>query len=267
MISLFTTFYNEKNVIRRDELLFCLQKNIENRWIDRIYILDESNDDLNNPKIILKKLKRRPFFNDFLNIVNQNTGNDDINIISNTDIYFDDTLKTISKISDHSLCLALNRWNVLNNTIKFEIGFGQDTWIFKGQIRDNIEAFFFNGLPASDNRFAFELRKVGYKVINPSLSVKSFHMHNSRIRSYQSEVLIPGPYYYPLPAIIFSTNSKLQLKQFVLWIIIRIRFFNDFCFTVIDRKKYRIFRKRVIDFNKVHFPFLIALIKKLKNIY
>lgn len=89
MISLFISIYNEKNNVRMAEYLFCLNKNIENRFIDRIFILCEAGYriNMNCNKLKYFYIPERPKFCDFFKLINNITASDDINIISNSDIF------------------------------------------------------------------------------------------------------------------------------------------------------------------------------------
>ena len=102
MINLFTSYYKDKNSERQKEIDFCLDKNISNGFIDKIYILSETDDvpfTSNKLKIITHK---RPTFKDFFNIINEFTKEDDINILTNTDIFLDETIKDVKNIINNN---------------------------------------------------------------------------------------------------------------------------------------------------------------------
>ncbi|MEE9572878.1 MAG: hypothetical protein V3W20_07520, partial [Candidatus Neomarinimicrobiota bacterium] len=111
----------------------------------------------------------------------------DVNIIANTDIYFDETIELASQIKQKQ-CYALTRWELYGGTvISFTQRHGrpgyvqpsppewsQDTWIFRGAIRpesyDNVIAVnnktrgsepipFYLGIPGCDNKIAALLRE------------------------------------------------------------------------------------------------------------
>ena len=73
MINLFTSYYKDKNEERQKEIDFCLDKNISNGFIDKIYILSETDD----APFTSDKLKiiphKRPTFKDFFNVINEFT--------------------------------------------------------------------------------------------------------------------------------------------------------------------------------------------------
>jgi hypothetical protein len=126
--------------------------------------------------------------------VNKLTEPNDINIVCNADIFFDDTIALVSRMQDKE-AYALGRWDwttikisnlVDNNSI-------QNAWIIKGKV-ENVMGNFSMGKPGSDGRIAYELQKAGYKVSNPSKSIKAYHVHNSNIRHYTENDRIQGEY-------------------------------------------------------------------------
>jgi hypothetical protein len=75
VIILFTTYYNEINESRKSELLNCIQFNLKNKLIDKILILIEEKDNLpfDDPKIQQITVSKRPTFQDFFRIINENS--------------------------------------------------------------------------------------------------------------------------------------------------------------------------------------------------
>lgn len=201
LINLYTTYYEAKDPKRKNELLFCINKNSNNLLIDKIYVLCENKLEYENSKINLIRIDRRPTFNDFFYLINQNTGEDDINIISNTDIYFNESLKLVDKINHfEKKCLALGRWDIINDSkLRFcQNDYSQDTWIFKGKIR-NLNGDIPLGIVGCDNKIANEISKGGYKIINPSLSIITIHYHRSSFRNYNNKYKLNPPYRFILP--------------------------------------------------------------------
>lgn len=218
MVNLFTTFYNERNPERASELRDCLSLNIECQVIDKIYIWLENLSDVpvQSEKIVIIPATSRPRFNDFFEAVNNVTHNNDINIITNSDIFFKDDIGIIKNIKLNNRCLALTRWDIEENSEAKFLGRvdSQDTWIFKGKIR-GIDGVFFLGSLGCDNKIAYEIQKAGYAISNPSLSVKSYHLHLTQCRpglsSYSANPL-PGPYLY-IPITHHKTNFKNWVRR------------------------------------------------------
>lgn len=178
-IRLFYNYYEDKNPLRKNEIDFCLQQNIKNPLFDTI-VLD--SDGL-------------PTYDFFFERINKLTGPNDINIICNSDIFFDETIGLVKNIGLNTL-YALSRWEWHNGTSKLrELRNSQDVWIFRGPV-ENVDGSFQLGKPFCDNRIAFEFNRAGYKVVNPSRSIKSYHFHSSGIRSYNGTEKVEGNYLF-----------------------------------------------------------------------
>ena len=179
MIRLIYNYYEDKNPARKAEIDLCLQKNLENKFINTVIIETDT----------------KPTYGFFLNKINELTGPNDINLFCNADIFFDETIVLAETHLKHKQAFALSRWDWINeNKIQhFDRPDSQDTWIIKG-IAENISANFLLGTPGSDNKMAYEFNKAGYAVSNPSKSIKSYHVHNSNIRNYTRKDSVPPPY-------------------------------------------------------------------------
>jgi hypothetical protein len=181
---------------------------------ERIILLAESDCLLLDDKLIIYNLSTRPTFMDFIKIANKYDG---IKIIANADIYFNLTLAKLQNL-DENLVYCLTRWDLLSNgKIKFYENFkSQDSWIFKNKIPEHIGQYFM-GTPGCDNRFAYELKEVGFKLKNPSLSIQSVHLHLSNIRTYDKGLdRVKGKYYYPLPNTIKSESFTIKTRT-IYW--------------------------------------------------
>jgi hypothetical protein len=87
-------------------------------------------------------------------------------------------------------------------------------WIFKGKIKQSLRANFPLGVPRCDNRFMYELETAGYKVSNPSFSIKAYHMHNGQRALVYTEndnyYKIAEPYRYKYPHNLFGFWKTLR---------------------------------------------------------
>lgn len=198
MINLYTSYYIDPSPARQAELDECLHQNILNNHINKIFLLLEYpivNEQFNSGKINIIYIKGRPEYNTFFEIINENTSQDDWNIIANSDIFFDHTIDHLNKY-DHSNVIVLCRWDVFpNGLIKFlNSRDSQDSWIVKGKI-ENVNGNFYLGKAGCDNAIADRFNRAGYKVINPSKTIKTYHLHNSGVRSYNPNDRVPQPYY------------------------------------------------------------------------
>ena len=196
MIRLFTTVYPETNPARRAEYEECLRRNLACAELDEVCVLAEG-DGIRlppSPKLRERRILKRPSYDDFFSWINEVAGPDDVSIIANTDIYFDSNIRALEHIAWRAnTCLALSRWDVqADGTARlFEAADSQDCWIFKGKIGD-VKGDIPVGVYDCDNKIAWELERAGYNVLNPSLSIRCFHLHLSGYRSYE---VAPAPDY------------------------------------------------------------------------
>ena len=199
MINLFINSFEHQDEKRNAEIKFCLKKNLKNKLIDKVIIVNEN---------------RRATYGDFLRAMA--SYKKDINIIANTDIYFNDTISFAENIEARQ-CFALTRWEnhkghiisfVQRHGRKIQPQWSQDAWIFRGspvnpvrydhvtavnlknRTRENIP--FSLGIPGCDNKFAAMLKINGMTVLNPSHQIKSIHVHESDERVYPDYQIIAG---------------------------------------------------------------------------
>lgn len=192
-MNLFVNYYIDPNEERQKEIDVCLLNNLNNPEIEKVYIFGEYrnmpyNDNFpNHYKIVPLACNGRPTFKDFFAAINQSTGAHDINIIANSDIYLSRVLWPV--LPTHHQCFALTRWDILpDGSEKFYNNSGsQDTWVFRGPIKQVKGADYTQGVAGCDNKIAWDLERAGYRVSNPSLTIKTYHLHNSGVRHYDKK--------------------------------------------------------------------------------
>lgn len=161
-VNLFFNHYQDESIQRQHEIDACLKKNRE--------VFDN---------VIL--VPGRPTFAELFELTKDYP--DDINCFCNSDIYFTDI--SMMPVLKENECWALTRWNAKDgNYVFFGRSDSQDAWVFKGVVKP-INANFTQGKWGCDNRLAYEIEKAGYKVSNPSLSVKTIHLHAVDRRKYK----------------------------------------------------------------------------------
>ncbi len=180
MINLITSYYKDSNQDRRKEIDYCFYK----------------NSILSNVNFVVLESQTRVKFCEYFDYLNKITNPDDVNIVCNSDVYFESEILLSEKIKDDQ-AFALSRWDLQNDgTLKFfDRPDSQDAWVFRGKIR-NVYSDFYMGYRGCDNRLAYELAQSGYSVFNPSKTLKSIHVHTSNIRNYtyNDKLVVPGPY-------------------------------------------------------------------------
>lgn len=178
MIRLFYNYYEDKNPFRKQEIDYCRQKNLENKLLTTILVESAA----------------KPTYDFFFEQINKVTGPDDINIICNSDIFFDDTIKFAEHIQ-HKELYALLRWEWKPGGPRFhERPDSQDVWIVRGKV-EGVFGGFSLGIRGCDNRIAHEFHTAGWKVNNPAKTIRTYHVHNSNVRNYTMADVVDPPYY------------------------------------------------------------------------
>jgi len=196
MINLYTSYYIDPSPARQQELDACLKDNILNNHINKIVLLLEYpivNSIIEDEKVEVVYIKGRPEYNTFFELINQRTGSRDWNIIANSDIYFDETIELLNSYNE-KVAVCLTRWEVEHNKTTFlNRPDSQDSWAIKGRI-DNVDGCFTLGKCGCDNAIMDRFHKAGYRAINPSKTIKSYHLHLSGARSYNVNDKVKPPY-------------------------------------------------------------------------
>lgn len=203
MINLYASYYIDPNPARQQELDLCLLKNVLNKHINRIYLLLEYpivKDILSNEKIKVIYIKGRPEYNTFFEFINERTDPSEWNIIANSDIYFDETVEVLNSYNG-KVSVCLTRWEVEKSKTSFlNRPDSQDAWCVKGEIK-GVDGCFTLGKCGCDNAIMDRFHKAGYKAINPSKTIKSYHLHLSGARSYDVNDKVKPPYMILNPTI------------------------------------------------------------------
>jgi hypothetical protein len=205
-------YYKSQNQRRDSEFLLCIKHNINNPILKKIYVFisDDSVLDIDDEKLEVIKNSSRPTFLDLFRFCNENLTNE-ICVVANTDIIFDESLKYIIDFELESIFLALTRWDLVpdgdnwmirfydfpwrhpNDTITTGY-FSQDAWIFKPKMVLDDRLNFLMGKPGCDNRVSQIVHENGYDVRNPSKQIIIKHLHQSNHRTYTDMDIVPGPY-------------------------------------------------------------------------
>lgn len=197
-----------KGAKRWDELCCCLRRNAENPLIHKIHVLMETPgvarawaswpEDLKG-KIKAVDWPKRLTYADAVEYAKGCTSMNNLVGICNSDIYFDGTIRDLWNMKMEGRCAALLRYDIgLDDAAAGNDGaaaiFGprddsQDCWWFRvhdlHKYEANWEALDFSlGQAGCDNAFAGELVRRRFVVCNPALAVRSYHIHESGVRTY-----------------------------------------------------------------------------------
>lgn len=219
-IHLYTTYYPENKPERRQELLSCLQRNLNNTALHRVTVFNEGGDvsAFSSDKLEVINIKKRPLYQDFFKYINAQSSADAIHILANTDIYFDSNIAVLQHLDLNNTCLALARWDTTETKrpLLYNVNRSQDVWIFKGPIKSTLVADFPLGVPRCDNRLLYELQNAGYRVLNPAFSIQAFHIHKGQRALVYTEddnvFKIAAPYRYLYPHNVYGFWQTLYFN-------------------------------------------------------
>jgi hypothetical protein len=200
MKNLFVEYVKTNNEYRQSEFDFCIKHNILSGLFDHIFVI--TNHEL--PVFSTKVTKIFPYGDrtNYQNIFNmlEASKNNDINIIANGDIYFDDTIKLVDSVMTEDIALGISR-TYPPDDYYFVNGFhcdgkaaveSNDVWIWKGKCKVK-NADFPIGYYACDGRIMQCFVEAEYRVYNPANDVKVWHNH--KYRSGSNPPVVPGPYW------------------------------------------------------------------------
>jgi hypothetical protein len=199
-IHLITSFpFDDKRI---HEYGTCLRVNLLNPWIGEITVVTDSkgmskkkalNDLLAKTKI--RRISSRPKFNELFNIANES--DEQLTIIANGDVFFDDTLRFVTMIDWQKEkrwlhitrreaswdCDLGHNYSTVNSSnqqlCQQQFQGSSDSWIFKTPISlfaKDVEI----GTGYCDHMVSWAAEKNGYKVYNPCLDIAAWHMHTGR---------------------------------------------------------------------------------------
>lgn len=222
-MNLLIEYFTSCNHVRNGEYLYCLHQNLGNEYIENIYVFIEEGSELNfqSPKIKPIYVKERPTYKDLFEFCNTNLNNQ-ICIVANADIIFDDTLRYFKSIKMDKTFYALSRWEISTNNGKhweiepFDSPASQDTWVFKTPVLTSNDMNYLMGKPGCDNKITYNMRELGYTCRNPGKKVITIHFHISNFRTYDTRTdRVPGPYLLVSPVDNFNgTPNYIDIDGF-----------------------------------------------------
>ena len=194
---------------RFSEYVQCLEENLKCEALEKIHVLVEESqavrerllkentgpsvlrliDLLKNPKIKLFPFGRRITFDEAFRYANATFGPAKLAIVSNGDIYFDETLAPLVDLDWENALVCLSRHNYgTGKDSRFTSGY--DSWIFRAPL-PSFRCDWHLGSGFSDLRLNHEAAKVGLRLLNPCQSVKATHLHGSGMRRVKARNIGP----------------------------------------------------------------------------
>lgn len=208
---LVTQYYRPDAGKRRAEIDACLKKNLECEVIDRVVLLNEKAIAPAHPKILEKVVGKRLTYATLIRWIYEEAPADVIVAFANADIFLDAAswrLLWSTDLDTQAKFLALLRWDVEDITedgIKAAKLFGprpdsQDTWVVsaaavKAVAWDWAAIDFPLGQGGCDNAITLEMFKKRFLVANPALTLKTYHYHATKLRTYDPRDIVEKPAY------------------------------------------------------------------------
>jgi len=192
MAILITTFYQDSSPERQEELNFALQSNLNNKFIDRVVLFVERSfptASISHPKVVFSYCAAKiPSYGEFLAYATT-LPDDSIVVIANSDICFDHEIQKIRTWNLHQRLVALSRkeGRPENMAVLVEHHFSSDTWILKTPVLPSSTDDIFLGVLHCETAFICKMQQAGYQISNASLSISSFHIHESGKRNYTQQ--------------------------------------------------------------------------------
>jgi hypothetical protein len=206
--------YPSPDHARRGEIALCLRANLANAEIARVVVFGQP-DTAAHAKLESVAAGERPTFAEMFAFAGQFAG--EVVIVANADIYFDATLAQAAGIRPGEM-FALSRWCPETQRICGPpMDSGADAWIFRAPLPDALLTALraeprqiAQGMPFCDHRLARLALDAGLRVINPSLSVRAWHMHATALRTYTHADTIGGAYAWLPPTLLFAPAAILD---------------------------------------------------------
>jgi hypothetical protein len=190
-IILYTQMFNTSTEVLTYNM-YCLYKNLSNQYIDQIVLLTEKNCRFSNvfsDKLILHTIDDRLTYSQWLDLSN-NLHHNEIKVLANSDIYFDDTIKNLHNITNwdsHILYVCSRKDETKNGEIipsrlyhndhcsVIDIKRSQDVWIYKNKIKD-FESNYYLGVMNCDSKLSESIRENQMQMINLYFYINCIHV-------------------------------------------------------------------------------------------
>jgi hypothetical protein len=201
MIRFFTTYYREHRPERRRELDLSLALN--SLAFDQICVLSERTPGPGPIDCDWRISPKRQTYADILLWSSCVSGPDDVTVIANCDIVIPgDAARQISATLAPCQLFCLSRYEIhpTGKLKHFAEESSQDVWAFRGE-PPKVGGGYFFGIPGCENTFARESKEAGWIVLNPSKTIKTIHIHGSRLRTDTNSAKhrLPPPYLFIEP--------------------------------------------------------------------
>ena len=207
-----TQYYKHSSPKRQEEINTCLKRNSNSKLIDKIVLLNEkvfNNLPSGSVPIEQRNIGKRITYGEVIRAAAE-FPEDVIVAFANADICIDDeSWRDLWKVNMENKFLALLRYDVgANGKVEESKIFGpradsQDTWVVraadiaKRSIPEMAKILNYEfGHMGCDNVIALDMLRQKFVVVNPALSLKTWHFHTSDERTYNKGDAMDRPIYH-----------------------------------------------------------------------
>ncbi|MGR3458065.1 MAG: hypothetical protein ACU0FO_09190 [Pseudooceanicola nanhaiensis] len=226
-IHLYTPYYLSDDHERQKELDLCLQKNLEVKEIDHIFLMvdDGHEPPVKSDRVTVLPIASRPTYLDWLELTERHSTGA-LSVLANSDIYLDRTVTELHKIFDTSerAFAAISRYEIEGDRVTMHKNpqWSQDVWVVDGimpvpeQIKKRMNIPL--GVPRCDNKIGYVFSVHGYDIFNPCKFVRTYHLHESQLRAYDNHVdkRILGGIAWVYPSETITEPSKMVFDVWTL---------------------------------------------------
>ena len=220
-------FYRPDKPSRAREISLCLEKNVACPLIDKVVLLNETDLSLHFPastKIQQEVIRKRLTYATVIRWIAEKAPANTICVFANSDIYLDETWKAIWSTTLEDRFLSILRYEAVDgvpdekHTLFGPRPDSQDTWVVlsdsvKSRTWDYNALDFSFGRAGCDNAINVEMLRAKFLVANPSLTLKTHHLHGSEIRNYDPQDIVDKPmYFYVQPTGLHDMNPIFNPK-------------------------------------------------------
>lgn len=218
--------YFKSNTARRTrEIQSCLSRNLACDFIDTVLLLNECvyPELASHPKLQTSVIGHRLTYYDVLKTIQEVVPEGDYVIFANSDMYFDTSLSACWRVGmgEKSIFIALLRWEETTGQLFGPRSDSQDAWIvardtvMRMSISEEVFGFPF-GKSGCDNALALAMMQNRCLVANPALTIRSWHVHASNVRTYDpKDILYRTHYLYLDPTYIQTYEIVRDMSKYL----------------------------------------------------
>jgi len=207
---------------REKEIRTCLEKNIQCQFIDKIVLLNEDVLTKKMPKsskIQEVVIGHRLTYWDVMEYIQKHVPANVFVVFSNSDIFLDESWQLLWSTNLEDKFLSILRYEH-DGKLFGPRPDSQDTWVVtstslkKRKLVQGDFDFEF-GKPGCDNAVNISMLKNKFVVCNPALNLKTHHMHESGIRTYDPLDCLEKPMYlYIEPTGLHDMMPQTDLSEY-----------------------------------------------------